>query len=758
MKEVLKRKCTSFFKKEDREVVKDAVLQVHKVMTNASILMKAYYLQDYDEKFGKKVLTASDYPKMMTIDVDLLDMCCDVVCGDIKKACRTRKPKADDETETEPKPEPDPEKQKKDKKRNEKKEAKKIENKGTFDKLVSCFQSLDIKPIKTTLSLSLILPYSVNNLITAYNTNVWMHFEKYVHRYVRCSLMKYLNVDTCTKSINALVNKIKKHILEGSDLPKEMDDMTSDIDDLKDALLPKSRKVKVNTKYDAKSRPWVFLAYMVRINKMLETEFLDVPAHYRSLLNPFPMTTSFIPNHIRLDTSGMAQLLMSVKKIKEFVEIYELNNKVKLQMKTKVDLLRSYQWQSGKPSTVEDDARYMTELWKFNCNIVNNKKNKGIFSKKRKDETWVFDNSVVTDGYSISFQVTPESEFRKTVRFPKAGTKPSQPIAQPETPPESNEKEFLDLGDEELNTWLSKNPYYLIANDPGKSDISCMTNGKDSITYTKKERNRANFAKVRDKQSRKLRHRNYVVGSYANLENPSVHDYECSIMSMYRRNTCYFEGFKEYVQAWKDMEAEGLLLYKKAYFRQAKVLVYNKDKSSEHKYFNKVKKYFGTVGAHQSVQSRPVFFKSSNDKVVKNIETATKHCCGSEHKLVVAWGNWGKSPNLKNSAPTPGIGFRRRAAKHLDLTFTTPEAYTSKTCPSCRTISLENPMVGKEPITKHHLLRCTNVDCHSRWWNRNVAGSFNILYRAYENLQPDQNPSEPSGSGTTLPSLMNLRS
>ena len=107
------------------------------------------------------------------------------------------------------------------------------------------------------------------------------------------------------------------------------------------------------------------------------------------------------------------------------------------------------------------------------------------------------------------------------------------------------------------------------------------------------------------------------------------------------------------------------------------------------------------------------------------------------------YGNWGKTPNLKGSNPTPGIGLRRKIECLLSRTgknnssVTQHEEFTSKTCPCCRHRNLEKAELFENKTSlaetfcneKHHLLRCTNVDCNSRWWNRDVAGSFNILYR-----------------------------
>ena len=101
-----------------------------------------------------------------------------------------------------------------------------------------------------------------------------------------------------------------------------------------------------------------------------------------------------------------------------------------------------------------------------------------------------------------------------------------------------------------------------------------------------------------------------------------------------------------------------------------------------------------------------------------------------KNNLFIGWGNWGKQTNLKGSAPSPGVGFKRRARQHF-LIGTTPEPFTSQTCPCCQTRTLKNPEVGKNHVEKHHLLRCTNDNCQCRYWNRNVVGSFNILRNVF---------------------------
>jgi hypothetical protein len=137
-------------------------------------------------------------------------------------------------------------------------------------------------------------------------------------------------------------------------------------------------------------------------------------------------------------------------------------------------------------------------------------------------------------------------------------------------------------------------------------------------------------------------------------------------------------------------------------------------------------------------------------------ENASKH--GKRIILELLNGNWGRNTNLRGSAPTPGIGMRRKVHKRFN-TITTPEQFTSKTCICCHQRTLANPRITrpakfigpkskkstlKKPrknkfqnfvSAKHHLLRCTNVSC-CRWFHRDDAGSFNILHIGLDAITP----------------------
>lgn len=156
--------------------------------------------------------------------------------------------------------------------------------------------------------------------------------------------------------------------------------------------------------------------------------------------------------------------------------------------------------------------------------------------------------------------------------------------------------------------------------------------------------------------------------------------------------------------------------YEHPAFRQFKFLVYCKTKASENEFMSKIKKTFSKANK----KSKPC----ETDTIASNASKGTK-------KIVLEWGNWGKNPNaLKNNAPTPGIGIRKRFEGFF-RTEKVDDHNTSQTCPCCQNRSLKAQDIPKEKFTihKHHLLHRTNEDCHSRWWSRNVVGSFNILKR-----------------------------
>ena len=157
-------------------------------------------------------------------------------------------------------------------------------------------------------------------------------------------------------------------------------------------------------------------------------------------------------------------------------------------------------------------------------------------------------------------------------------------------------------------------------------------------------------------------------------------------------------------------------------FRQFKFTQHCRIKSSEQRF---VKQVFETFSSSSKGTAR-CLTPGMKGNVLKEAKE-----CGD---ILIGWGDWGKAPNkLKGVAPTPGVGIRKRVGSFF-RTITVNEFLTSQTCPCCQgERCLKKAKIGESvSVERHHLLRCTNEHCQSRWWNRNVVGGFNILKRLLE--------------------------
>ena len=120
--------------------------------------------------------------------------------------------------------------------------------------------------------------------------------------------------------------------------------------------------------------------------------------------------------------------------------------------------------------------------------------------------------------------------------------------------------------------------------------------------------------------------------------------------------------------------------------------------------------------------------RSSEDRFASRI----KSCFGNVSAIL--YGNWGKSPNLKNQPPSPGIGLRRRLSSYFTILLVY-ESYTSSVCPRCERYGLVHPRKNLDGKGIHHLLKCSHVDCSCHWWHRDILGALNILKMGLHALQ-----------------------
>jgi len=679
---IVKRKARGFFKPEDTSTIKEAVTLVHNIVANASILLRAYYLDWFQNNHPLK-----DDKEALTFEHYHVSMACNIVQGVIVPPVRGT---GQDE---------------------------KIK---TFQQMLETYKNLynrsafGNKAIDHDLSLSHILSYSMDNLLTAYVNNIQMHFPKYPKRFIRCDMLSKGSDLQTAKQIAAAYTSTYLY-----DQPFELEEKiiqryNLDLDTYKFLFPSKMTEKKLPRCWDLKVHPWVYLPKMVMINQALETDFSNVKPKHRKLLNPLPFHSSFVPMHIRLDTSGLSQLLMSKERIDDFKFLYKAEHGVELNMKTKANMLSSFERLFGRaPSSNREAGQYATELWSFLTNLRNCRQWKELDSVVRKNDPnkvkWVFDNAVVTDGVSISFQVIDDSLFGRKVL---TGRKKSK---NPQTEDDVEPKIQKLHGDQEKKK---------LGADPGKHDLVAITDGFMTIRYTKGQRDTDTYKRKRTKETLRKKRKN------------GLEEYETQVMNRFQKNSCHPETFKRYVTCRKQIETTASKCYSHPMLREFKFLVHTKVKSSEHRFMDRVFKTF----------------KDPNNKLEGRCGSEAMRINASKQvtryqDIVIGWGNWGKTPNALKCGigPTPGIGLRR-SFETLYQTKTIDEHLTSQTCPCCKGVKcLKKTTIGQHSIEKHHLLRCTNDSCLSRWWNRNVVGAFNILSRFLEATLPGN---ETTGSGS----------
>ena len=125
--------------------------------------------------------------------------------------------------------------------------------------------------------------------------------------------------------------------------------------------------------------------------------------------------------------------------------------------------------------------------------------------------------------------------------------------------------------------------------------------------------------------------------------------------------------------------------------------------------------------------------KKEHDPVINQIY---KNITEPKKKVLIVYGDGGKGGNnLKGSPCSKNVGLERLIFKNFKC-FESCEKGTSQDCPCCRTKNLKKQKFEERIYTqeRHQLLHCQNVDCKSRWWSRDVVGSFNILYKAFAKL------------------------
>ena len=302
-------------------------------------------------------------------------------------------------------------------------------------------------------------------------------------------------------------------------------------------------------------------------------------------------------------------------------------------------------------------------------------------------DKYTFNHMFSTDGVGCSLLFT-RVELKDT------------PIPQSKNKNTGN-KEYdyiTELDNTELNHLKD---YNKVAIDPGKNTLMFMTDDKgNTLTYTKMQRRIDTYAK----KKRQIMMKSFEENDIKKIEEPL--NQTCSM-------SCNYEKFIAYLKMRNQINQELQTYYEQELFRKLRWRSHIYTQKSESILINKIKRTFGK-------------------------------------KIVIGFGSFQQTQQMKHCMPTPNKSLKDLLAKHFKLCIV-DEFKTSKMCSfclegeTCYYKQRENPRpFRKGMVNVHGLLTCTKCSksSHSHLMNRDLNGSRNILYLMKEWIQHRKRPTQ----------------
>jgi hypothetical protein len=233
-----------------------------------------------------------------------------------------------------------------------------------------------------------------------------------------------------------------------------------------------------------------------------------------------------------------------------------------------------------------------------------------------------------------------------------------------------------DLSKEQLDTLKERN---IVGCDPGKrSLVYMMDKNGNKLQYTAPQRKKESKAKCNERILLLERKRNDIIEKETHL-------------SLQNSKSVDYNKFKVYLVEKNKLNKETTKFYKQDVWRKMKFRQYSYGKKSIDTFLNKIKETFG-------------------------------------ENILIGYGNWSRSSQMKHFMPTMNKGLRKLIHKKYD-TITINECNTSKKCCDCNN-DLEY-YKDKENKKVFRLLKCSNcVSCENKkivFRTRDANSSINIM-------------------------------
>lgn len=656
-----------------------------------------------------------------------------------------------------------------------------------------------LPPKVNGMNLSHLFGNLANQMVVAYANNV-QHFEKYLKSYIRCYLevyfliihnvqrKKYLPTGVRPFMTTLGNSMIKVLLYSGDGTPKTVQvDENKELQSYVDYILTTIREqlippgVTPSKLLESISKdPVKFIPYMIEINRILETLG-------KKLKSPLPIRSHHIPGSVLIDTAVLIDIMIVDPKKEDFVKL-----KTFLSVGCKYDMT-SYK---GKKELYDSPDKHMknvnpvkfkTHIWEFFTNAAAPE-----FSDyyRKTGESLIFNNTITTNGYKVGIHFTNLENYLHA-KFTPGINVIGEAKAEKWRLISSEETEFTYVNNIPTDTraeLLTDEKYVHLYCDPGKGNLLCIGTGDTIIrkntktgdnklksgtivNYTAAQRRHETGQKRNtDEYERLLKNtrtaRSYgaildFIGGFAELDNMTVECREDLLKTLIPDSEVTYDTILESIGGFNGLASnpnlETLLKTNVPGFLQTyktilesvcgvdgaskmscKLVTFEKYLTARSRDQHLFDEFF-SLPCHRRRKFRAQLGEnSSEDKLVNRISKTFNP--KGDKTLVLFYGNWGQHPNMKNQAPTTGIGLRRRLAKRFQ-TYTVDERYTSSICPCCDGELGHPPMKrnGGEVILEiHHLLRCKNETC-GKFWQRDVMAVSNFKRQVQHGLKFGEN-------------------
>jgi hypothetical protein len=246
-----------------------------------------------------------------------------------------------------------------------------------------------------------------------------------------------------------------------------------------------------------------------------------------------------------------------------------------------------------------------------------------------------------------------------------------------------------DLSKEQLDTLKERN---IVGCDPGKrSLVYMMDKNGNKLQYTAPQRKRESKTKTNQQILLVERKRKGIIEKETHL-------------SFQNSKSVDYNKFKTYLVEKDKLNKETTDFYKREVWRKMKFRQYSYGKKSIDTFLNKIKETFG-------------------------------------ENILIGYGNWSRSTQMKHFMPTMNKGLRKLIHKKYD-TITINECNTSKKCCDCNN-DLEY-YKDKQEKKVFRLLVCSNcVSCENKkivFRTRDANSSTNIMNLATSWIEKQERP------------------